>query len=299
MKDAISKLEPNKEIKQSFDIIVKKIKIDNHLDLIEIDAECDNILFENLSISKGEIFPIPKLNDKLSIKGLFIDYDKDILSLRVFLKAEIKEKSKINKINLIKYQGESYSFSKIKIVESLKTLCNIEESLDTSIFRVDSIKDNFYILFSFKDLKTYQFEKDDKISFTKGDLILIANFIISNNTEIKLSKIGITKKLNEEQLFGLNRFYDNKIKIFKVIDIDEQYYTLINSERMLYAVKRNQEIDKKQIKLCQILLINYTIDKIDNNKEDIPKEIELSANSIIYMSKQEIYFSKLLHINNH
>ena len=182
-------------------------------------------------------------------------------------------------------------------MESLKTLCNIEDSLDNSIFRIDSIKDNFYILFSFKDLKTYKFEKDDKISYTKSDLILIANYIISNNTEIKLSRISITKKLNEEQLFGLNRFYNNKIKIFKVIDIDEQYYTLINSERMLYVVKRNQEIDKKEIKLCQILLINYTIDKIDNNKEDIPKEIELSDDSIIYMSKQEIYFSNLLHIN--
>ena len=297
MKDAISKLKPNKKIKQSFDIIVKKIEKDDYLDLIEIDAECDNILFKNLTISKGEIFPVPNLNDKLSIKRLFIDYDKDITSLRVFLEAEMKEKSKVNNINQIKYQGESYSFSKAKIVESLKTLCNIEESLDTSVFRIDSIKDNFYILFSFKDLKSYIFEKDVKISYNKSDLILIANFIISNNTEIKLSKISITKKLNEEQLFGLNRFYDNKIKIFKVIDIDEQYYTLINSERMLYVVKRNQEIDKKEIKLCQILLINYIIDKIDNNKEDIPKEIELSADSIIYMSKQDVYFSKLLHIN--
>jgi len=256
MKEAISKLEPNKEIKQSFDIIVKKIKIDNYFDLIEIDAECGNILFENLNISKGEIFPIPKLNDKLSIKGLFINYDKDLTSLRIFLKAEIKEKSKVNNINIIKYQDESYSFSKAKIIENLKTLCNIKESLDTSIFRIDSIKDNFYILFSFKNLKRYKFEKDDKISFTKGDLILIANCIISNNTKIKLSKRSITKKLNEEQLFGLKRFNDNKIKIFKVIDIDEQYYTLINSELMLYIVKLNQEIDKKEIKLCQILLIN-------------------------------------------
>jgi len=237
--------KPNNEIKQSFDIIVKEIEIINYLDLIEIDAECYNILFENLTISKGEIFPKLNLNDKLSIKGLFINYNKDIASL-----AEIKEKSNVKNINLIKFQGESYSFSKAKIVESLKTLCNIEESLDTSIFRIDSIKDNFYFLFSFKDLKTYKFEKDDKISFTKGNLILIANCIISNNTEIKLSKISITKKLNEEQLFGLNRFNDNKIRIFKVIDIDEQYYTLINYELMLYVVKSNQEIDRKEIKLC-------------------------------------------------
>ena len=89
MKDAISKLKPNKKINQSFDIIVKKLEIDDYLDLIEIDAECDNILFENLTISKGEIFPIPNLNDKLSIKRLFIDYDKDITNHILFQRQKL------------------------------------------------------------------------------------------------------------------------------------------------------------------------------------------------------------------
>ena len=297
MKNAISKFEPNKEIKTDFDLIVKNIEIDNYLDLIEIDCEEKDTLFEKLTISKGTIYPLPKQNDILTIKKIFLDFDEDIISFRLFLKTEIKQKSQTNNINKINSENKSYSFSKTKIVESLKNICNINENLDTSIFRIDSINNKSYILFCFKDLKTYRFQKEDKTTFTIGDLILIANYLTTNNTEIKLSKISITKILNEEQLFRLRRFHDNKINIFKVIDIEEKYYTMINSAHELYLVKRNKALEKKEIKLCQLLLINYTINNIYNNKEDYPKEIDLDPNSIIYISTQDIYFSKLLNIN--
>ena len=297
MKNAISKFEPNKEIKTDFDLIVKNIEIDNYLDLIEIDCEEKDILFEKLTISKGTIYPLPKQNDILTIKKIFLDFDEDLISFRLFLKTEIKGKSQTNNINKINSEDKSYSFSKTKIVESLKNKCNINENLDTSIFRIDSINNKSYILFCFKDLKTYRFQKEDKTKFTIGDLILIANYLTTNNTEIKLSKISITKILNEEQLFRLRRFHDNKINIFKVIDIEEKYYTMINSAHELYLVKRNKTLEKKEIKLCQLLLINYTINNIYNNKEDYPKEIDLDPNSIIYISTQDIYFSKLLNIN--
>ena len=91
MKDALLKLKGINKIKVNFDVIVKSHKIDNNLDFIEIDIEENNILYEKLTLIKGEIFPLPKANDILKIKQISIDYDEN-LDLRLFIKAKIKKK---------------------------------------------------------------------------------------------------------------------------------------------------------------------------------------------------------------
>ena len=107
MKDALLRLKSDKRIKVDFDVVVKNTILENDLDLIEVDIEENNILFEKLSLFKGEIFPLPKSKNILKVKELFIDYDEH-LDLRLFIKGEIK--SSLNNNDISNNYNTQYSF---------------------------------------------------------------------------------------------------------------------------------------------------------------------------------------------
>ena len=88
------------------------------------------------------------------------------------------------------------------------------------------------------------------------------------------------------------------INIFKVIDIDKDYYFLIGKNKGLYTLRK---LDKNinnhstnKIDFCTIILItNYKSENNDNNFS----ELFLTNNSYIYATKQEIYYSENILIN--
>ena len=85
------------------------------------------------------------------------------------------------------------------------------------------------------------------------------------------------------------------MKLFKVIDINEKNYICIDSNKNLYQVEKNKELEALNIKICQLLIVNYSINE---NSKCLLNKIKLNKNSIIKISEQDIYFSKLIPINH-
>ena len=301
MKEALLKIKGNQKIEVNFDIIVKKIQLDNLNDLIEIDAEeKDNLqnIFKNLTLEKGDIFPIPKINNILNVKELFIDFDT-YLSLRLFIKADIKSNQLLNNNIISNIEKEEFCFKNNGLIECLKNVYGIKENLFSSIFRIKSIEQKYIHLLCLKDLNTYIISpKNIKISPLINEFILIANYILENNNEIKLNDISIIKKLNEEKLF---QFYSNrdifgdKLDLYKIIDINENNYFAINSKKIIFRIQKEQNLEKLKINICQLLLVDKfkTVLKKYDLKFNLT-DIILDPSSIIYISKQDIYFHKSL-----
>ena len=297
MKEALLRLKGDKKINVDFDVVVKNTIVENELDLIEVDIEENNILFEKLSLFKGEIFPLPKSKNILKVKELFIDFDER-LDLRLFIKSEIRSSLDNNCIS--NNYNAQFSFSNNQIIESLKNICGIKENLFSSIFKLDSIQEKYYNLLCLKDFNTYKISSENML-FTplKNEFILIANYIIeNNNNEIIMSNFTIIKKLEEEKLFQFfykPDIFGNKLTLFKVIDINEKYYIVINNKNELYQIERSLKLETFDIKICQILLIKNF--KLIYNLNTYLNNISLDNNSIVYISTQGIYFCKLIPIN--
>lgn len=297
MKEALMLIEGNKKIKVDFNVIVKKINIDDILDYIVIDIEEENYLYENLTLIKGEIYPLPKSNDIIKIKEMYLDYD-EYLSLRLFIKAEIISPGE----NHIFIQDHIYSFTKNKIVESLQNICAIKENLISAIFKVDSINDKFYSIFCLKDFINYNLStKDTTEILNKNDFILIDNYSLSEN-EIRKNNITIIKTLTEEKLFQMfykESIFGNKLILFKVIDINEKYYIVIDNNKKIYQIEKKEIFKNLGIDMCKLLLIKNKFKTIINFDYNL-NEIILDSNDLIfYISHQNIYFSKLLYLINH
>ena len=126
MKEAFLKIKENHKIKVDLDVIAKEIKIDDQNDFIELDVEENDALFECLTLIKGEIYPLPRINDILKVTEIYFEFDK-LLNFKVLAKGEIKQKLKEN--IQAKIYHEIYSFSKDKMLESLKKIYNIKEKI--------------------------------------------------------------------------------------------------------------------------------------------------------------------------
>ena len=289
MKEALLKLKDNTKTKVDFDVIVYNYKIDNDLDFIEIDVVENNILYEKLTLIKGEIYPLPKPKDILNIKEIYLDYD-DNLYLRLFIKGEIKSQN-LNSISI--NDNILFSFSYNKINESLKIICEIKEDLFSSIFRIDSFNDKYYSLFCLKENALYNILNKNFSTFVKDEFVLISNYI-KNKNEIEKTNLTIIKKLKEEKLlqfFYAKSIFGEKLTLLKIVDINEKYYIAINNNKELYQIDKSQKLRKLGVKICQILIVQKF--KILYNMNNFFKEIILGDDSIIYISQQEIFFSTL------
>ena len=298
MEEAFQRLKGNKSIKLNYDVVVEKIKILNDLDLIEINIVENKNLYENLSLKKAEIFPLPKENDTLNIKEMLIDYDENLV-LRILIKAEIKSHAK--KVNDVsKDYKNSYSFYSGMILETLINIIGIKEKIFSSIFIVKGIQGKFYILFSLKDLKTYKISIEKISLFSINEFMLVLNYNILEDDEIVLNNITIVDKLSEEKLFQFYfspEVFGNKLSLFKIIDINDKYYIAVNHNKKIFQIIKNDNHHHSlEIKICQLLLILNDYKIIEHLKYNL-EIIQLNENSIIYKSVQEIYFSKLILIN--
>ena len=297
MKEAFKRLNGKKNIDLNLEVIAKKINILNTLDLIEINIEENNNLYENLTLKKADIFPLPKENDILNIKNICVDYDENLV-LRVMVKADIKEhKEKKNEISI--NNKNIFSFSEENIIKSLIKIIEIKEEVFSSVFIVKEKKDKFYILFSLKDLKIYKISIETINIFSMNEFMLILNYNISKDNEIILNNITIVDKLNEEKLFAfyfMPQIFGRNLSLFKVVDINDKFFIVVNQNQKIFKIIKDEYLKNLDIKICQLLLVLNSYKLIDDLKTDL-KIILLENDSIIHMSQQEIYFSQSILIN--
>jgi len=255
-------------------------------DVIVIDVEEEHNIFYTISILKGDYFPTPTINDIFIPNEFSIKYDEN-LELRLFAKGElIKDRIFVKCKPLIAYKLIGRG-----LIDYLKKLFNIKEELKIDIFKIESITQDYFDLYSFKELKhKYLKKKLVNLELIKDDFILIDNFYESK-LYINFNKITQIKKLSEELLirFSLKNLVNDKIDAIKIISIEDNYYIVLNSEYKLFKISISKELKKYNIKLCQILIINNF--KIILEKESDMNIIELRNNSILFISSQNIYFA--------
>lgn len=286
MKEALLNLE-NGKISNINNLILKIKGISFHDDdIIEIDVEEEHKIFYTISILKGDYFPTPRINDIFIPNEFSINYDEN-LELRLFAKGEL-----IKGRLFVNYKPKiAYKLIGKGLIDYLKKLFNIKEEFKIDIFKIESITQDYFDLYSFKEYK-HKFLKKELISLEliKDDFILIDNFYESE-LYIHFSKITQIKKLNEELLirFSLKNLINDKIDAIKIISIEDNYYIVLNSEYKLFKISISKELKKYNIKLCQILIINNF--KIILEKESDMNIIELRKNSILFISSQNIYFA--------
>ena len=301
MKEAFLKIKENHKIKVDLDVIAKEIKIDDQNDFIELDVEENDALFECLTLIKGEIYPLPRINDIIKVTEIYFEFDK-LLNFKVLAKGEIKQKLKEN--IQAKIYHEIYSFSKDKMLESLKKIYNIKEKIFTGIFRIVDLnfqKEDYSNLLCLEDMKSYKINAVNlPFSLETNKFILISNYSLDEKSGfIIFNKITLVKELTEENLFFyIDSYYRNnkKLLLFKVIDINENYYMLINRYKEIYKLNRTKEVENSGINLCCLLLITNNFKAISYSNTQI-KDMIFDDTEIIYASKQEIYFSKIIQIN--
>ena len=264
--------------------------------------EKKNICYKGLYIIKGDIYPIPKINDIIIVNEVKFQFD-DNFNLGFFVKI-----TKSNDMNYIDSQEKSITldFTANNIIKTLKETLNINETLYSKIFIIndDSCKD-YFIIKSLENNIEYRLIKNQKLleySLEKNDIIYIFNYYEykdkkDNKNYIGLTLITLVSKLNEEELFFLlEKNIDNQNKYFlgKVVEINDY-----NKERRIILLDENKKIFKllkkdENIKLGQLfLLTNY---KILINGDEIPI-IEETEKSFTYLSSQDIYFSNKIKLN--
>ena len=251
--------------------IVKKVEINNEIDIIEVDLTKNDSEYKGLLIVKGLTFPIPKLSDNLLVENIILKCNEEFdLKLYIEGKVEINPKKEEDKeITTIK---KTFSFKKDNIYDTLSKILNEKlPSFLFSILKILKISNNIIELKDIFYLNTYNLEVNDNQinSFIIDDYLLIYNYEIENDKNIILKSLTTFEILNEEKLINyFNNNYYEDIDIFKVIDQNNDYYLLINAENKVYTLdKKNKKISDYIIYLyCIILITNYKINK--GNKFD-------------------------------
>ena len=288
--------------------IGKIVEIHFKKDYISLNIETDETLYKGLIIIKGEIFPIPKINDLIEIQEISFKYD-DSFQLKFFIKGKLLLRNS-NNILVIggKKEKKIIDLTELNIISSLKKIFHINKQLFSNLFivcesnqssiNIDStqnMKINYYLK-SLENMKIYSLENSLNI-FQKNEIIFINHFDVIEN-KIELTSFSLIEKLSDEKLFLLiQNNHDLKSKYFygKIVEIDDylKKIYLINHKKKLFIMN----ISNYEVKLGQFCLIsNYEIieNKDKNNKYPF---INLLKNSFIYFSNQNIYFADDIYLN--
>ena len=266
---------------------IKDIKSNNENDEIEVTIE-NKHSFKGMILIKGNIFPIAKDNDNIKITKFSLIFDEKF-DLKIYLEGEL-----ISKSNFIcdnnNCKREVYDLTSEKIVNTLKELLNINKNTYSNLFRIIDIDDCYYLK-CIIDGKIYKLNFDSKFFnylFKKNDFVYVINYYIESENKIELTEISLTQVLDDEKLFILlhyKKFLKEKIFVGKIVDFKSPDVNVILSYNNIYYLK-NKDFNYALCKFC--LISNYIIN------ED---EIKIKNDSFVYLSEQEIYFSKKIYLN--
>ena len=68
--------------------VVKKIEMRNDIDLIILDLQQNNELYEGIVMIKGLTFPLPNINDIILAKKMYLKYSKEF-QLKLHIEGKI------------------------------------------------------------------------------------------------------------------------------------------------------------------------------------------------------------------
>ena len=84
-----------KRVVVNMELAVKNSELDNYIDEIKVDLIDENFEYKCLFLKKGEIYPIPKINDILEISELYLGYD-EFYNVKLYISAKINKKKQAN-----------------------------------------------------------------------------------------------------------------------------------------------------------------------------------------------------------
>ena len=273
---------------------IQKLKNDH----IEINLLIDDILIKSLILIKGEIYPIPNINDKLSFKK----YEFGITTLNE-LGIIIHDLSitKNDKQIFNDKTNEIIDFSGKNIFKTFKNEYEMNIDIDKirkDIFYVIDKYSSKYKLISFKS-KTIFFVSKDIIKFeSKTQNFVSIDYFVIENGILKIFPFTIIQILNDKQIFKLlenNDFQDIIIAKITHIDYTKEKCLLVSKKMNLIEV--NFKTLKEKVTSLELLQFFLFIScGLTNNDKEF-KNLLINENTIIYKSTENIFLDKSLYLN--
>lgn len=294
MEEIIKKLVESKDKKIEVNqyLLVLKVTLINESDLIVLDLEKDNKIYKDLVMIKGKIYPIPKIGDILLVNKMYLKINENF-KLKLYIEGSIDKYKLLSRNINIKYEYISFDIN--SIYESLENISKI--NLFPIDFLILQILNNGEEIIEVKDIISFNDYYIKKKEY-QIDLMDDEEFLLIYNCEIKnLEVIGnnltIVETLNEEKLVRLFSIYQfQQSEIFKVIDIDNDKFLLIDINENFYYLYKEEE-KYKNIKFnCIVLFTNF-----DLNEKGNTKEIKLSNKSFVHICDQNIFYMTDLELN--
>ena len=261
----------------------------NDIDLIILDLQKNNNLYQGLVMEKGKIFPIPKLDEVLSVEKMYLKYDGEF-QLKLFLEGKILKNEQIDLKEIIMNKYDYSEIFKIIVSKRGKNISNI----NSSIFMIININNNKIGVKALNNSKNYYIDSNG-LNKKVGDFLWIYYYEIKKD-KILINNLSILEILDEERLLHLleNCIFQN-IKLFHIVEVDDEKYLLIDSSGKLFnlnKIKNINYIKNYKFDFCiTIILSNITIDSGDS--------IELNQFSFIYTFKEESYYIENILINSY
>ena len=280
------------ECKETF--LVKNVKLLNELDLIVLDLMQNNILYKDISMIKGNIFPIPKENQILFVEKMFFKINPEF-QLQLFIEGKIDKesgKSKQDQNNVEKNNNFSFEFN--EIFKTISTLtCEKLPEKAIMVSRILKIsQEGIADIISISNCDTYilQLNKQQAKNYKPNDFLLILCFEVEQNI-IKTNNMTTFELLSDHRLI---EYLDirplENVKLFQVLDHCKEDIILADSNLIMYKFSKNQSNIKNQFfGFCTTLIIsNYNI---------IDDKIEITDKSFLYEFRKESYYVENIIIN--
>lgn len=273
------------ECKEKF--LVKDVKLLNDLDLIVLDLMQNNILYKDISMIKGNIFPIPKENQIIFAEKMFFKINPEF-KLQLFIEGKIDEKSEKSKQEQNNVEkNNSFSFEFNEIYKTISTLTG--EKLPEKGIMISRIiqisQEGIADIISISNCETYklQLKKQQAKNYKPNDFLLIICFEVKQN-KINTNKMTMFELLSDDRLIDYldSRLLEN-VKLFQVLDHRKEDIILADSNLIMYKFSKNQsKIKNQSVGFCTTLIIsNYNI---------IGDKIEITEKSFLYVFRNESYY---------
>ena len=243
---------PQKKMKVNFIVKINELNSETEQILLNAQSIDDKLIYyKGLCTIKGEIFPIPKINDLVTISEVHFKLDGEF-NPRFFVKLSKANESNMSFCDDI---NKTLDFTLNNIENELMNLFNIKSLLKIGIFLVLEDSKGNYILKCFENNEKYILSKNFPffdISLKKDDIIYIYKYYVNNN-DIKLIIFSLVIKLTEENLIILlesKKELKKGIFLGKIIEINPSHKNLheiilLNNEKKIFKKTIDANIDVK------------------------------------------------------
>ena len=256
MKEILNKLleSSNKSIEIKDKFFVEYVELVNDLDLIKLNLIKDNNEYKGIVMEKGLTFPIPKKDDIILAKKIYLKYNQ-LFQFQLYLDGNvINEKDEIKKNNIQK----TFSFDENNIFNTLSEFKNIKlKNIFSTIFIIERRIGNYAEVKSLSDSKKYSLEYDlEHYNKLETKSFLWINFHEMEDNKVLANKLSTFEILNDEQIARiLNIKYFDNLEIFKVVDINDDNIIVIDIYyKILNINKNNERLKELNIELCELII---------------------------------------------